>query len=553
MGANIGEELRKVRCPLCDSWESKRLTAFETHLSEAHGTTTEAVWCSVNGGPGRCACGCGSATKWNGWWKGYSKVVKGHNGSIYAVHGAEEAQKISEARSRSLTGRKGWSSGLTAETDDRVKKRAEATSKGRKAAFEEGQLTTWNKGLTTETDNRVAAMAETLRQAHAKGEVVPWAKGKTKTEDPRLAAMANKVSLVLRQEGVRKRLDAMKRLPQDEVRHRVERKGSLRVIGGLDGYVNDAHKVIEVECTGCGEVFTGSLRSLQYGRCFKCSPGGSMAQEEVAVWLEGLGLRVVRNDRGRLGNGMELDIFIPDMNVAIEYNGLYWHSHVNKSPGYHNNKSKIAAGTGVKLIHVFEDEWRDKRNVVESVISSKLGLSTGRTGARKCKIKELSHSERREFFDKNHMDGDTAATVSWGLTNKDDELIYAVSLRRPLHKDDGTVEVARCCPKLGGNIQGGLSRLISRCRRWAGENGYSKLMTYVDTRLGGNGKGYVEAGFKECGRTPARFWWTDFDRRWNRFKYRADKSRGMSEAEVAEEAGVVKIWGCENVVYESIV
>ncbi len=549
MGAIEGKELKSAVCPLCQGFSSKRLTSFEKHLSESHEKSSKEVWDEINGGPVKCACGCGTETKWNGWWNGYSRVINGHNGSIYKVCSPEEAERIASARSQALKGKESWSKGLTKQSDERVRKRGVATGIGRKAAFEEGSIVAWNKGLTAETDERVAEAAAGLKEKFAAGDVVPWAKGLTKESDERVAAMATNISLVMRQENIRKHLDKMKRLPTDEIKSRVEARGKLKVVGGLESYVNDAQKVIQVQCIGCNETFFGSLRSLQYGKCFKCSPGGSLAQEMVAKWVESLGVEVKRNDRSTIPGGLELDIHVESKRVAVEYNGLYWHSHAGRSPNYHSNKSISAGKLGIKLIHVFEDEWREKSDIVKSMIVSRLNMSSVRIGARKCTIRELTPSERSRFFEENHIDGDVSATASCGLISGD-KIVYAMSLRKPFHKKEGTMEVARCCPKKSHNIPGGLSKLVAWARTWCKERGYGKLMTYVDTRHGGSGTGYSAAGFKEVNRTPPRFWWTDFDNRFNRFKYKADSKNGLTEAEVAEAAGVVKIWGCENIVYE---
>jgi hypothetical protein len=100
------------------------------------------------------------------------------------------------------------------------------------------------------------------------------------------------------------------------------------------------------------------------------------------------------------------------------------------------------------------------------------------------------------------------------------------------------------------NVPGGLSRLVEEAKRYCAVAGVDKMITYVDTRLGGAGKGYELSGFKRVGTTVPRWWWTDMEHRYNRFKYKADPTTNRSEATVGEEAGVVKIWGCENIVYE---
>lgn len=548
MGAIKGKETRRIDCPLCSKFSGKRLTAFEAHLRDAHSTTSKDLWDSRNGGPVKCGCGCGVETKWNGWWTGYSKVINGHNGSIYTACTPEEAAEISRKRSEALRGKTSWAKGLSKETDERVAARGDATARGRREAFKRGEIEAWNKGKTTATDERIAAAALSLKTAYADGSIVPWAKGLTKNTDERVATMATRVSLTLRQDNIRRRLDAMKRLPLEEIKTRIEDLGMLKVVGGLEEYVNDAQKVIQVECSGCGEQFTGSLRSLQYGKCFRCSPGGSAAQEKLARWIEKLGVEVVRNDRSSLNNGLELDIHVKTHNFAVEYNGLYWHSHANRSTLYHSNKTAAAGRAGISLMHVFEDEWRDKPEIVKSMILSRLGMSPNKIGARKCLVKELSTFERRSFFEENHIDGDVAATRAWGLVYEG-VVVYGMSIRKPFHKRESTMEVARCCPKKGCNVQGGLSRLVKVASEECRKMEIKILMTYVDTRLGGVGDGYAAAGFTAVNKTPPRFWWTDFKERFNRFKYRADSKNGLTEAAVAEAAGVVKIWGCENVVY----
>lgn len=542
-------KLKVINCPFCDEFESKRLTKFEAHLIEEHGTTSQAAWDRINEGPVTCACGCGGETKWNGWTKGYSTVINGHNAFIYKVMDIDSAKEVSRKRSDALRGKSGWAKGLTKESDDRIKKRAIATSEGRKEAFDKDSIKIWNKGLSAETDSRVKKIKENLKNKFLSNEISPWAKGLTKESDDRIKLMSQKVSLKMKQKQIRERLDHLKRLPHDEIKGRIEKTGQLKVIGGLENYINDAQKIIVVECNGCGKQFQGSLRSLQRGRCFSCSPGGSIAQEELAKWIESLGFVVKRNVRKTLG-GLELDIFIESKKVAIEYNGLYWHSHVNKTQTYHNNKTLSAEETGVKLIHVFEDEWRDKREIIQSMILSRLGAAKISIPARKCTIQELTKQDRKIFFEENHADGDVNAINAWGLLNHDGQIVYAISVRKPFHKKHSGIEIARCCPKLNHNIAGGISRLIKYVKKWSNENGHTKIITYVDRRWGGNGDGYRNAGFKEVTKTPPRFWWTDFETRYNRFKFKADSSEGLTESQVAESAGVVKIWGCENLVFE---
>ena len=127
-------------------------------------------------------------------------------------------------------------------------------------------------------------------------------------------------------------------------------------------------------------------------------------------------------------------------------------------------------------------------------------------------------------------------------------LVACMSLRRPLHKKfSDHMEIARYSTQLSTNVIGGLSRLTAAARKHTRSLGLTKLLTYVDTRWG-TGEGYRRSGWDLITITPNRFWWTDGRVRIDRFKIRADSSQGLTEQQVADQHGVVKIWGCPNLV-----
>jgi len=425
--------------------------------------------------------------------------------------------------------------------------RGEATARGRKLAFDLNKIQVWSKGKTKETDERVAGVAQRLASGYKVGAYVPWSKGLSKENDERIAAMADKVSLTHQTTALRQRLDQLKRLTEDEIRKRIEVEGGTLQLISANDYVNDATPNIIVRCITCGVQTCGSMRKLQYHRCFNCNPMGSAAQSELAEFIKSLNVQIETNDR-RVVCPLELDIFVPEHKLAIEYNGLYWHCINQKSSTYHQTKSERCTEVGVNLMHIFEDEWRDKRPIVESMIRHKLDLTPNRTSARKCVLVELSIDERRSFFDANHIDGDTNAKFALGL-KQGDQALAAMSFRTPFHKKyQKSLEVARLCTKTQWSVAGGLSRLTEAARKKANVDGYTTLLTYVDSRLGTR-ESWSSAGWQRTGETSPRFWWTDFHDRFNRFKFKADAKRGLTEAQVAEEVGVVKIWGCKNVIY----
>jgi hypothetical protein len=550
MGAVKGKKLEPVVCPICSNFSSKRLTAFEKHLIDEHQTTAQLLWDKLNNGPMKCACGCGQTTAWYGWKTGYTSVIIGHNANIYKIYDEETAKQISNKRAESLRGKPSWCAGLTKETDERVAKRAGATSLGRKAAFDDGKITAWNKGLTSETDGRVAAAAEHMKEIYASGQATPWAEGLNKENSEKIRAMAAKVSMTHRQTNLRHKLDQMKRLSSDEIRSRIQTGSSLVVVDeSLNEYKNDNIPNILVKCTKCDNTFHSSLRRLQHGRCYTCDPGGSRSQVEMSDWLKTVIGGVETNVRNVI-SPQELDIYVPSHKLAIEYNGLYWHSELQKSEIYHQSKSDKCKDLSITLMHVFEDEWRDRRPIVESMILHRLGMTTDKVGARKCDIVQLNPEQRKAFFGTNHLDGDTRARVTFGLVDSNGRAVAALSLRQPFHKRyDNRLEVARFCTLAGVSVPGALGRLTQAATSYAKNLGISGLMSYVDRRLG-PANGWRSSGWTKISSTANRFWWTDFTNRFNRFRYKADKKRGMTEAMVAEEANVFKIWCCGNDVYE---
>jgi hypothetical protein len=232
----------------------------------------------------------------------------------------------------------------------------------------------------------------------------------------------------------------------------------------------------------------------------------------------------------------ELDIYVPSKKFAVECHGLYWHSE--GSPNGANKhlcqeKKEAAHEKSVRLLQLFEDEWRDKRLIVESLIDHRLGMSNHRVFARKCTITSLTSKQQREFFDASHLAGYVPASTCIALVHKG-VTVAALSLRKPRqakHADE--LEVARFATTPGTNVIGGLSRLMNTVNE--------PVMTYVDKRLG-DGNGYVSAGFKLVGSTGPDYWYTDNVCRYDRFKYRASESK--TEKDLAVESGVSRIWGC---------
>lgn len=147
----------------------------------------------------------------------------------------------------------------------------------------------------------------------------------------------------------------------------------------MPNYWNNVDEKIHILCNECGHIFWQSITShlnAKHG-CSNCakSQQTSKPEKEIAQWLESFGFNVERNVQGLLKNkNLEVDIWIPEKRVAIEFNGIYLHRAEKKGKHYHKDKTLSALESGIQLLHVFEDQWNDNRKRIENAILFALGI-----------------------------------------------------------------------------------------------------------------------------------------------------------------------------------
>lgn len=183
-------------------------------------------------------------------------------------------------------------------------------------------------------------------------------------------------------------------------------------------------------------------------------------------------------DRAML-KGKELDIVLPDLKLAFEYNGSYWHSSAKVDKNYHINKTNAVEALGFQLIHVYE--YNDF-NIVKSRILQLLGKSE-KIYARKTIVKEISWP--KDFLNENHIQGAGAPTShNFGLFYKDN-LVAVMTFAKPRFSSNQEFELVRYCSKLNTTVIGGASKLLKffdppsvisyAARDWSTGNLYKQL------------------------------------------------------------------------------
>lgn len=319
---------------------------------------------------------------------------------------------------------------------------------------------------------------------------------------------------------------------------------------------------VQLKCK-CGGLWQPLLAQVvKTNGCRSCGCERSFAQKKLQQFLidecaiaEDL---IITNSRPEFMNGLELDIFIPSKNFAIEYHGLAWHSErplfgpkdLHKIRTQHETKYLLAKEAGITLFQIFEDEWRDKSELIQAMLKARLGLLDTKINARDCILQEVPSDIAKTFFENNHIAGATPGLITLGLY-LENELIAALSLRKTWNKayGDNILEIARFASKAGLIIRGGFAKLCTAANVYACKGGYSGILTYADCRFG-TGAVYVLNGFHHVGKTKPNYYYENFGIRENRFKHRKSSTlSGNTERDQQNALGWYAIYDAGSEIY----
>ncbi len=319
-------------------------------------------------------------------------------------------------------------------------------------------------------------------------------------------------------------------------------------------YVNSKTSV-KIICPIHGEFEQKPEYHVNGSGCQKCSNLFDKMQSELKELIQSFNMEVLYNDR-KILNGKELDIYIPSKGVAIEFNGLYWHSELYKDPMYHLNKTKLCNKNGVRLIHIFEDEWIFKKDIVVSRIKAILGLTENKIYGRKTVIKEVSANECKTFLEQNHIQGNINSKIRLGLyyNNELVSLMTFGKMRKSLGRvsDENKYELLRFCNKLNTNIIGGASKLLNYLIKKYNPN---EIISYADRRWS-KGNLYEKLGFTFNHNSNPNYWYIIGKNRKHRFGYRKDVlvkegyDKNKTEHQIMLNRGIYRIYDCGNISYK---
>lgn len=307
-----------------------------------------------------------------------------------------------------------------------------------------------------------------------------------------------------------------------------------------------------IKCLRCDNTFLHNIMSNKPIHCPFCDKmTGSRIENTLFKYIKSLGVTVRERDRDIL-NGKELDLVIPSKKVAIEIDGIYWHSEARgKNKNYHIDKTKLCNEVGLNLIHIFDDELLEKNKIVKSRIRAILGYTPYKIQARKCRVEEITNDLYTKFVEKYHIQGAINTSVRLGLFYKQ-RLVAVMGFNKSRFNKKYDYELMRYCTVFSFNVVGGAGKLLKHFRKKY--NG--SIISYADKRWS-TGNLYKSLGFKELEDTQPNYFYVKGNKRESRQKYQKHKLKNilknfdesLTEKQNMINNGYSIIWDCGNKVF----
>lgn len=307
------------------------------------------------------------------------------------------------------------------------------------------------------------------------------------------------------------------------------------------------------KCNSCDGEFTQPITDRFDIRCFACRPyRESWGETWIKNWLASNNITYTQWDRSVI-SPKELDFFLPDLKIAIEFNGIFFHSEERLERTYHQSKWRDCDTRGIKLLQIWEHELLYHPEIVTNRLANACGLITDKLGARKCSIRQLSTAEANNFFATTHLQGVRPSKNTWGLIDRNGQIVAAAAFGKTRYGKLSEWELLRYSNIGGTNVQGGLSKLIDHARK---ELGFSKLVSYANLNWG-RGEVYGKLGFKLVRIAEPNYYYfrsinKDIEIK-SRIAFQKHKivglAEGNTESEIARNMGYLRFYDAGNAVW----
>lgn len=343
----------------------------------------------------------------------------------------------------------------------------------------------------------------------------------------------------------------------------------------LEEYV-DSRTKIKHKCNICGYGSNGEWlkipvkNTLKNAGCPNCTKKVTISkcETEITDYIKEIYTGSISLKDKTVLEGKEIDVYVPELKIGFEINGLYWHSEKYKGKKYHLEKTMAAYKSGIRIVHIFEDEWYHKKDICKDKIANILKCTQNRiVYARKCSIHDdMKSKDKTAFLEKYHIQGKDSASITVSL-KYEGETVAVMTFAKPrvsLGRKSGNVgeyELSRFACSC--NVVGAFSKLLKYAIK---KYNITTINTYADIRWSSIDKNvYVTNGFKEIRKSDPGYWYFNKNessttvKRIHRFNFRKQElskkfphvfDKDKTEFEIMDAAGYCRIWDCGNIVYK---
>lgn len=364
----------------------------------------------------------------------------------------------------------------------------------------------------------------------------------------------NKVS-ILKKRQISRQYNFLKNLDEELQSQNIQRLFSKEEYFGVSRIYKYPFK-----CTKCLCEFTSTIDDGEYPVCKICNPnsiatGTSNMQKEIEAFIRTIYVGKIEIGSRTIIPPNELDIYLPDLKIAIEFDGIYWHSEkLGKDSKYHLNKTNECRSMGIQLIHIFENEWVYNKNIVKSRLRNILKANKYSIYGRRCTISEIDQKTCSKFLNKYHLQGGTNSSIRLGAFYKN-RLISVMTFSKSRFDKKGGYELVRFATIRNFNCVGIAGKLLKHF-----EKKYSpvRIVTYADLRWS-TGNLYRTIGFTFKNQSlPNYFYFKGTTELYSRMKFQKHKLYKIlpsfdptkTEWENMKSNGYNRIWDCGNLVFE---
>lgn len=227
--------------------------------------------------------------------------------------------------------------------------------------------------------------------------------------------------------------------------------------------------------------------------------------------------------------------------LYINTDGLYYHCELKKIENYHTELRKAFQDIDETIFQFYDSEIATSPEVIKSIILNFFGIFERKENARSCTIKEINRKQTDLFFSDNHLMGSIKGATSYGLFDKEDNIVACLAVR----KIKNGIDISRFCSKKFTSVRGGFSKLLNHIIKIYKPD---FIQSFVDLRYS-TGYSYKEMGFT-LEKITQSWKWTDLKTTHNRLQCRANMDeRKLTQQQHANELGWYKIYDAGQAKY----